>query len=133
MDKNKALNEFITPQLHPEERLIGFFQAQYLPSLWWFLLIGPLLYLGMRIYMVAITDRGLQLHKLGMLGGVSNSDYFTWEEIIGLKFGSGLLQAPLHLTFANGRKLLLKVQLKGVKRVAKLDEATKEFLVSKQK
>lgn len=133
MNKDRALNEVITPQLRNGEQLIGFFQAQYLPSLWWILLIGPLLFLGMRMYYVAVTDQGLYLHKLGMLGGISSSDYFTWEEIIGLQLGSGLLQAPFKLKFANGRKLKLKAQLKGVEKVAKLDEQTKSFLLSKQK
>jgi hypothetical protein len=43
----------------------------------------------------------------------------------------GLLQAPLKFTFSNGRKLKLKAQLKGMEKVAKLDDRTKEYLFSK--
>jgi hypothetical protein len=133
MDKDKALNELIIPQLRSEEQLIGFFQAQYLPSMWWILLIGPLLFLGMRMYYIAVTDQGLYLHKFNMPGGISSSDYFVWNEIVALHLGSGLLQAPLKLEFINGTKIKLRAQLKGVKKVAKLDEDTRSFLVNKQK
>lgn len=133
MTKDKALSELITPHLGEGEQLIGFFQAQYMPSMWWFLLIGPFIALGARTYYVAVTDQGIHLHKFGILGGVDVSDYFTWEEIISLKLESGFLQAPLRLTFPSGRKLEIKAQLVGMAKVAKLDETTKTFLLGKQK
>lgn len=133
MDKDKVLNEVITPQLQQDEQLIGFFQAQYTPSLWWILLIGPLLFLGVRLYFVAITNKGLYFYRIGILGETNTLDYFTWDEITSLTLGSGFLTIPFKLRFFNERKLKLKVPIKGVQKIAKLDAKTKTYLIEKQK
>lgn len=131
MDKEKIKNEFILPRLKQGEELIGFFQASYTPSRGWLFLIGPLIFIGMRIYYVAVTNQGLHLHKLSFFGKPENYNFFSYAEISKIKLGKGFLQAPLQLVFSNGRKLVLKAQLKGEEKVAKLDDQTREFLLSK--
>jgi hypothetical protein len=131
MDKEKINNEFILPRLKQDEELVGFFQASYTPSLGWFFLIGPLMFFGMKTYYVAVTNRGIHLHKLSLLGKLETYNFFSYAEISKMKLGKGFLQAPLQMVFTNGRKLMIKVQMKGVKKVAKLDDKTREFLLSK--
>jgi hypothetical protein len=129
--KDKIKNELILPHLKSEEELIGFFQATYTPSMWWYFLIGPLSLFAMRTYLIAVTNKGLQFHKFTMWGKPDTYDFFSYPEMNTLKLGSGFLQAPLKVTFVNGRALKLKAQLKGARRVATLDEKTKEYLLSK--
>lgn len=131
MRKEQALKELIIPKLKPDEELIGFFQAQYTPSFWWALLIGPLLFAGVKFYFVAVSNTGLHLHKLTSFGKADTHNYFPWNEITKLKLSKGFLQAPLNLVFSNGRKLKLQAQLKGVKKLAKLDDKTKNYLLAK--
>ncbi len=131
MDKEKIKIDFILPRLKQDEELVGFFQAAYMPSSGWLLLVGPLMLLGMRVYYVAVTNQGLHLHKLSFFGKPDTYNFFPYAEISKMKLGNGFLQAPLQLAFTNGRKLTLKVQLRGVDKVAKLDDRTKEFLLSK--
>ncbi len=131
MNKERAKNELINPKLKQGEELVGFFQAQYIPSNWWIFLIGPLILFGMRVYYVAVTDQGMHFHKLTLFGKPDIYNYFPWNEIENLKLEKGFLTAPLKLKFSNGRELKLKVQLKGLENIAKLEEETKEFLISK--
>ncbi len=131
MNKEKIINEVILPNIKQGEELIGYFQALYLPSFWWLLLIGPLWSLGFRIYVVAATNQGLHLHKLNLLGKPDTYNYFPFAEISHLQLGNGILQAPLQLKFVNGRKLRLRAQLKGTEKVMKLDDKTREFLLSR--
>ncbi len=131
MDKEKIKNDFILPNLKQGEELVGFFQASYMPSLGWFFLIGPLVALGVRVYYVAVTNQGLHLHKLSLFGKPETYNFFSYAEISKMTLGKGFLQAPLQMVFTNGRKLTLKAQLKGVEKVAKLDDKTREFLISR--
>lgn len=128
MDKEKIKNDLILPHLNQDEELIGFFQATYLPSFWWFLLIGPFIALGMRIYYVAVTNRGLHLYKLNFFGKQDTYNFFSYNEITKINLGDGLIQAPLQLSFSNGKKLTIKAQLKGMDKIAKLDDKTRKFL-----
>ncbi|HHZ69278.1 MAG TPA: hypothetical protein EYO51_04930 [Methylococcaceae bacterium] len=131
MDKEQIKEELITPKMKYGEELIGFFQSYSTPSLWWFLLIGPLVYLGTRTYYVAITNLGIHLNKLTFFGKPAIHNYFTWDEIENLKLGKGVITIPLKLKFSSGRKLKLNAQLKGLDKIPKLDEKTNKFLVSK--
>jgi hypothetical protein len=131
MNKEQIKNDFILPRLKQGEELIGFFQASYTPSIGWFFLIGPLMFLGMRIYYVAVTNQGIHLHKLSFFDKPETYNFFPYAEISKIKLGKGFLQAPLQMVFSNSRKLTLKAQLKGVEKVAKLDDQTREFLLSK--
>jgi len=133
MFKDQAKNELILPNLKQGEELIGFFTAIYSPAFIWFFLFGPLYYFGNRSYWVAVTDVGLHLHKLTFWGKPDTYEFTSYAEISSLKLGKGLLQAPLKLKFSNGKKLALKAILKGLERAGKLDDQTKEFLLSKYK
>lgn len=108
MDKEKIKNDLILPHLNQGEELIGFFQATYLPSLWWYLLIGPFFALDMRIYYVAVTNRGLHLYKLNFFGKQDTYNFFPYSEFTKIKLCDGLIQAPLQLSFTNGKKLTIK-------------------------
>lgn len=131
MDKEKIKNDFILPHLKQGEELVGFFQATYMPPMWWIFLIGPLMFFGTRVYYIAVTNQGLHLHKLSFFGKPETYNFFPYAEIPKMKLGKGFLQSPLQLTFTNGRKLTIKAQLKGLEKVAKLDDNTRDFLLSK--
>jgi len=45
-----------------------------------------------------------------------------------VKIGKGMLQRPMKFTFKNGRNIYIKAQLKGLEKVAKLDEATQKHI-----
>lgn len=130
MDKEKVKSDLILPHLKPGEELIGFFQATY-TSPFLLLLSGPLMFLAMRLYYVAVTNHGLHLHKLNLWWKPDTYNFFPYTEISNIKLGKGFMRAPLKLIFANGRKLTIAAQLKGVDKVAKLDDKTKEYLLSK--
>lgn len=131
MDKERIKSDLILPHLNPEEELIGFFQATYMSPFCWIFLGSPLMCFGTRHYYVAVTNKGLHLHKLNLWGKPDTYNFFPYIEISKIKLDKGFLQAPLKLIFANGRKLTLNAQLKGIGKVAKLDDKTKEFLLSK--
>jgi len=131
MTKEQIKNEFIVPKLHPGEELIGFFQAQSY-SLGWFILLGPLAALfTFRNYYVAVTNQGIHLHRLTLFGKLDTHNYFSWNEVESINLGKGIVTAPLKLKFSNGRKLKLRAIIRGAQQVPKLDERTKEFLLSK--
>ena len=131
MDKKQIKEELIILKMKSGEELVGFFQANWMPSFWWVLLIGPLVFLGARTYYVGITNLGIHFNKITFFGKPAKYNYFTWDKIDNLKLGEGILTIPLKLGFSNGRKIKFNAQLKGVDKVAKLDEKTNKFLVSK--
>jgi len=132
MTKEQIKSDIILPRLNNQgEELIGFFQASYTPPFWWVFLIGPLMFFGTRVYYVGVTNQGMHLHKLSLWGKPETYNFCPYAEISKMKLGKGFLQAPLQLVFSNGRKLTIKAQLKGGDEIAKLDDKTKEFLLSK--
>jgi len=131
MNKEQIKNDLILPRLKQDEELIGFFQATYTPSLVLLLLSGLLWGMGMRTYLVAVTNQGIHLHRLSLFGKPETYNFFSYAEISEIKLGKGFLQAPLQIVFSNGRKLTLKAQLKGIGKVAELDDKTREFLLSR--
>lgn len=119
MNKYQA-KEYIDTHLEGDDVLIGFFQAVRPPYLWLALLVGPLFVLSMRIYFLAVTERGIAFHRLSMFGKFKDYDFFEYSEIESVKIGKGMLQRPMEFKFKNDRKLMVKAQLKGVAKVAKL-------------
>ena len=129
--KKEQAQEYIEQKLEENDTLIGFFQATKLPSMWWFLLIGVLLFLGLRVYFIGITERGLYFHKLSLFGKFESYDFFNFEEIESVKIGKGLIQRPMKFHFKNERKMKVKAQLKGVERLAKLTPDLQSYIEDK--
>lgn len=119
MNKEKA-NEYILSTMEPDDKLIGFFIAQGPFPILWFFIIGPLALLMLRQYYVAISEKGVYFIKLNLLGKPSNTDLMSFAEIENVKIGKGMMQRPMLFRFTNGKRLKVKAQLKGVKRVAVL-------------
>ncbi|MCR9143870.1 MAG: hypothetical protein NXI24_16610 [bacterium] len=126
-----AARKIIEEQLQSDDTLIGFFMAQQSPPIWLFFLIGPFAALSLKTYFVGVSERGVYFHRLSMTGKFAHLDFFEYGEIAGLTVGKGMLQRPMKFFFSSDRTLLLKAQLKGVERVAKLDEATQRQLESR--
>lgn len=127
MNKEEA-RLHIEQHLEPDDSLVGFFQAVQ-PFKWWlFLLIGPLAVLSMKFYCVAVSRKGITFHRINLMGKFAGQDAFAFSDIENVKFGKGLLQRPMTFRFHNGRKLYLKGQLKGVDKVAKIDEETQRHI-----
>ncbi len=127
MNKEKA-QEQIEKKIDQDDILVGFFYAQQPFKIWLFFLIGPLAVLSMKYYFVCVTKKGIHFHRLNLLGKFANHDFFKFEEIENVKIGKGILQRPMKYQFKNGQSLILKAQLKGLEKVAKLNEATQQHI-----
>ena len=119
MNKEKT-KLHIEKNLHDGDSLVGFFQAISPPKYWLLFLIGPIFLLSMRIYFIAVTEKGISFHKLSFLGKFKEHDFFEFNEIESVKIGKGLLHRPMKFVFTNNRKIKIKAQLKGSEKVAKL-------------
>ena len=129
--KKDIAEAHIRQHIPSDETLIGFFQAMLPLKIWLFILIGPLACLSMRFYFIGVTDKGVHLFRLNMMGKFNNHDFFTYDEIDSLKIGKGLLQTPLLFIFTNKRKFKCRAQRKGANRVAKFGEETKNYLIER--
>ena len=127
MRKEKA-QIYIESTLQNGDSLIGFFQATALPKIWFFFLIGPFAFLGMKFYFLAVTQRGVSFHRMNLLERFKNNDFFEFSEIHSLSLGKGLLQKPMTFRFKNGGKLRVKAQLKGVEKVATITPEAQQYL-----
>lgn len=131
MQKQEALAH-IEQNLESGEELIGYFMAQSTSWKWLIFLIGPLAFLTLRVYFVGVSNRGIHFHQINFMGNkFIQHDKFRYEEIEKAKIGWGFLQLPIKFFFKNERKFKINAQLKGVERVAKIDEATLDFLKSR--
>ena len=119
MDKSKALVH-VKENLTEADSLLGLFQATKPFKIWLFLILGPLAVLSVRTYIIAVSEQGIYFHRLNLMGKFTDFDFFTYNEINQVKFGKGWLQCPAAFLFFNDRRLYVKAQLKGVKKVAKL-------------
>jgi hypothetical protein len=127
MDKDNA-KEHIQKHIEQDDDLVDFFYAQQPFKIWLFLLIGPFAAFSMRFYFVGVTTKGIHFHRLNLLGKFSDHDFFRYDEIENVKIGKGMLQRPMKYQFKNGRNLNLKAQLKGVEKVAKLNDVTQQHI-----
>ena len=129
MHKDQA-REHIEANITEGDELIGFFQATYLPRFWWLfvVLVTPIAFLSMRIYIVAVSKKGLCFYKLTFMGKFRHADFFKYDEIESVKVGGGFLQRPMVFRFMNGRKLRLKGQIKGVDKIAKLTPEVSAYI-----
>jgi hypothetical protein len=127
MDKDKV-KEHIQKHMEQDDVLIGFFYAQQALKIWLFVLIGPFAAFSMKFYFVGVTSKGIHFHRLNLFGKFAGHDFFEYDEIENVKIGKGLLQRPMKFQFKNGRSLKLKAQLKGVEKVAKLNEVTQVYI-----
>jgi len=124
------VQKHIVKHLAVGDELIGFFQATYTPSFWWFLLVGPLMFMGVRVYFVGVSKQGLYFYRLTFMGKFRDADFFTYDEIESAKVGEGILARPMVFRFKNGKKLKVKGQLKGVEKVATLTPEVSDYLRS---
>lgn len=127
MNKEKA-QEHIENNLSQDDALIGFFYAQQPPKFWLFFVIGPLAILSMKNHFVGISAKGIYFHQLNLLGKFTGHDFFRYDEIESVRIGKGVLQRPMKFLFKNGRDIMIKAQLKGVDKVAKLNEVTQQYI-----
>ena len=130
MNKEQA-KKYIEGNLNNGDSLIGFFQAISPPKIWLAFLIGPLFILSMRAYFIAVSEKGIYFYKLSLLGKFNEHDFFEFDDIESVKIGKGLLQRPMKFTFKNNRKIKIKAQLKGVKKIAKLLPAVQQHIENK--
>lgn len=126
--KKEQAQEHIEQNLKDGDTLIGFFQAISAPKIWLFFIMAPLAALSMRMYFLAVTEKGLYFYKLSLLGKFIGYDFFEFDEIENVKIGKGLLQRPMMFHFKNDRKIKLKAQLKGHKRIAKLTPDIQSYI-----
>ena len=122
------VQKHIEKHLAEGDELIGFFQATYTPSLWWFLLVGPLMFVGVRSYFICVSKQGIYFYKLTFVGKFQNADFFKYDEIKSVKLGKGFMARPMVFRFANGKKLKVAGQLKGLERIAKLTPEVSDYI-----
>ena len=122
------VQKHIERHLAEGDELIGFFQATYTPSFWWFPLVGPLMFAGVRTYFISVSKKGIHFHKLNLMGKFQNADFFKYDEIKSVKLGGGFMARPMVFRFANGKKLKVEGQLKGLERIAKLTPEVSDYI-----
>jgi hypothetical protein len=127
MHKDKA-HEHIKQNMSSNEELIGFFQALKPCKLWIHFIIGPLAAFAIRHYFIAVTNKGIHFHMLNLSGNFSQQDFFDYKEIEKIEIKNGVMTTPITFFFANGTKIKIKAQKKGVERVAKLEEKTLDYI-----
>ncbi len=127
MNKEQA-QAYIEQNIKEDDTLIGFFQAVSPPKIWMFFVLGPLAILSMRMYFLAVTERGIYFHKLSLLGKFEDSDFFEFDEIESVRIGKGILQRPMKFHFKNSRKIKVKAQLKGHKKIAKVTADVQSYI-----
>lgn len=126
--KKETAQEHIKLNLIEGDSLISFFQAVQPIKIWLFFLIGPLAVLSMKMYFLAVTEKGLYFHRLSLLGKFNGFDFFAYDEIESVVIGKGVLQRPMKFQFRNGRTLKIKAQLKGVEKIAKLTSEAQQHI-----
>ncbi|GLT18081.1 hypothetical protein GCM10007938_18590 [Vibrio zhanjiangensis] len=126
--KIEQVQAHIEEHINDGDSLVGFFQAMSMPSYWLILLFGPLIFCGLKVYFLAITEKGISFHKLSFWGKFKEHDFFEFNEIESVDIGKGFLQRPMTFKFKNTRKIKLKAQLKGAKNVARLQPAVQEHI-----
>jgi hypothetical protein len=127
MNKETA-HQYILSNMEPDDNLVGFFIAQGSFPLLWCFIIGPLAILMLKQYYVAFSEKGVYFIRLNLLGKPSNTDLMLFSEIENVKIGKGMLQRPMLFRFTNGKKLKIKAQIKGVKKVATLKDDVQQHL-----
>jgi len=128
MNKEEARG-YIAERLSENDKLVGFFIAQGPFPIWWFLLLGPLGFLFLKTYYIAVTNNGINFYRLSLMGKFKDDgDFFAFNEIENVKITSGMMQRPMLFTLKDAGKVKIKAQLKGLERVAKLTEETQEFI-----
>ncbi len=127
MNKEQA-QVYIQQNVKEDDILIGFFQAISPPKIWMFFVLGPLAILSMRMYFLAVTERGIYFYKLSLLGKFKDCDFFEFDEIENVKIGKGILQRPMKFHFKNNRKIKVKAQLKGHNKVAKVTADVQSYI-----
>ncbi|GEM_PF-7058992 len=129
--KKNDVKQLISNHLKQNESFVGCFVAMYRPSLWWSLLIGPFLFLGMKNYVVGISDQGMHIILLNFLGKPDQHNFLNFSEIRSFHSSKGFLQIPLKFEFKNGRILKIRAQRKGIDSIAKISEEILEYLRKK--
>ena len=126
--KKEQAEALVRTNMSEGEQLVGFFNATYTLSIWWFLLIGPLLALGTRVYVVGVTDRGVHFHKLSLFGKPDQNDFFAFADITRLRIGNLGLVFRMAFLFSNKRKLKINAVKVGSKKIAKIDTQTLDYI-----
>lgn len=111
-----------------DEKVIGYFIGQVRPKFWLFFVMGPLAALTLKHYYVLVSDKGIHFYRMSAMGKIRSGDFFAYDEISALKVGKGVLQKPLTFRFANRKKLSMGALIKGIEKVAKMDDATLAYM-----
>lgn len=131
MNKIEFETQLLRPKLKQGEEIIGFFQAMNLPSIGLHLLVGILAALSTKTYYIAVTNQGIHVYQLTLLGKLDVYKFIAYSDITNIKIGTGFLQAPFEIILQSGEKVRVKAKIKGLEAIAKLDDKTKAYLLSK--
>jgi hypothetical protein len=126
--KKEVVQTYIESQIASDDELIGYFFAIQPFKLWLFVLIGPFAIFTMKYLYVAVTKNSIVFYPLNIFGKFSGADSFAYKEIESVKISKGILQRPMVFTFASGRVLKLKAQLKGSSNVAKITGPVQQYI-----
>ena len=86
------------------------------------------MFAGIRTYFIGVSKQGLYFYKLTRMGKFRDKDFFKCDEIESAKVGGEMLARPMVFRFANGKKLKVEGQLKGLERIAKLTPEVSDYI-----
>jgi len=127
--KFQKMQEYVNVNLNESDKLIDLFWGMQPAKIWLFALVGPFAAFSMKFYVVAVSEKGLYFHHVNFFEKFTDTAFFTYEEIENLSLKKGMLNTTVALRFDNGRKLKLKVAVKG--KGAELSENGQEHLLQK--
>lgn len=126
ISKEELERKYKKEYLKKGEKLIGLFQAQKTPSIWYYLLFGWLASFGTNLYHVLITNKGLHIMKINIKAEPKNHEFIKYSELKDLKLGKGILSTPIYLITKDDEKIKIKAN----KGYMGIDKETKDYLES---
>lgn len=113
INNKEKLNKIANSDLAQSENLIGCFGGVSRVRIIWYFIAGPFAAFGFRSYLVAVTDKSVHFHLLGLINQKINTDVFSFDEIDYFSIGQStfLIRPEITFYFKNGNKISLNVAL----------------------
>jgi hypothetical protein len=114
-------------ELNEQAECRGIFVANCVPSIWWYLIIGPLASIRMKQYIISLFDEAIHFTRLDMWGKVLHTDELKYEDITTHSLRDGMISKKWKISI-NDNKMKLLVPFRKKDSLKFMDSPTYEFL-----
>jgi len=133
---NEKLKKIALENIPQDEEIIGIFKGNSSLPWTWFFLVGPIVFLGIRTYIVVVTDLHIYFNRLDpYIDVIESNDVFEYNEIKKLKFKKHGATQNLFIDFNNDRSIKLQTVMpkkKPKKNKLQLTREVFDFLKTKE-